>query len=176
MSRTPGFIFYKLDADGQPKIIQETRISKSPSQLSFRSGRDNSVPSIWKDESKTEIGRAHIPEAVFTQHIESTILYFWSITAIFHVRRGVDYHSGTPILLVSHKGLLIKELRWHREPQCELGLEEFVKCIVIARNNVEERYRDSLVVILSDSEDEISHRRGLVYINETDWIALDNRA
>jgi hypothetical protein len=34
----------------------------------------------------------------------------------------VDHRSGTLTLLLSHKGLLIQELKWHHEPQCESGL------------------------------------------------------
>ncbi len=115
-------MFYKLDTNGQPKIIQENRISKTPSLLSSRRIRNRSVSSTWKDESKAEIRRAHIPETVFTLYIEPTILCFWSSTAIFHVKREVDHRSGTLTLLLSHKGLLIQELKWHHEPQCESGL------------------------------------------------------
>ncbi|KAN0120369.1 HET domain containing protein [Hyaloscypha variabilis] len=175
MSRTAGFVFYKIDADGKPKIIQEAGTNKYPSRLSPRSQTNKLVPPIWKDESKTEIRRVHVPKKVFTQHIEPTILCFWSSTAILHVKRKAEPHSGKPSLLLRHRGLLVKELDWAHEPQCEFGLEGFVKFIVIARKSVK-AYGDSLVVILSDSVGGVSYRRGLVYFEETDWIALDNRA
>jgi hypothetical protein len=44
MSRTAGLVFYKIDADGKPKIIQEAGTSKYPSRLSPRSKTNKLVP------------------------------------------------------------------------------------------------------------------------------------
>lgn len=174
-SRTPGFTFYCLDAAGQPQIIpQETRISEPEMRPS--ANRNRSVPSIWKNESKWEITRSDIPETVFTRCIEPTILCFWSSTAVLNVKyRAVDYF-GTLVPQLSHNGSTIAGLCGH-VPECEAGLEEDAKFIVVARDSLEHvRDNDQLAVMLSGSEDGISYRRGLVSINETDWIALDNRA
>lgn len=174
-SRTPGLVFYNLDPDGQPRIMpQESKFSEPKLRPSVK--RNRSVSPTWKDESKWEIIRADIPEMVFMRGMEPTILCFWSSTAVLHVKHGAGDHFGTPVPLLSHNGSPIAGL-WNHVPQCESGLEEFTKFIVIARDSLElQRNNDQLAVILSGSEDGVYYRRGLVSINETEWIALDNRA
>jgi hypothetical protein len=191
----------RLDAETIDLIFYYFSGSKLLSANQTGATQSLSEMGVRKDGDKTIVSLDDIPKRV-DHHLvleadQSNVLFFWSSTAKLHVRLrpGHIQHHGeyTPLgsfgndkLILSHKGQGFSAKSWFHMPSDTSHHGELFDFVVIGKstenrdnrkpcNGEIEKDNTLLAVLLVEWKNGVAYRKGLVHIQLSDWVALDNR-
>jgi len=180
-SRHAGIIFHKIYPEGKTEIIQQNSDFKDKYEGSrfaeFNDGEPEPPRPDWRDESRTAITNADIPNVVFLQNLSAVVLGFWSSTAVVTIQY---LHTGRqwdqPKLI--RNGVEIKAL-WGQIPRHPLELDaEDMRLIIVGRDTLcTLRAKEELIAIVANLETDegLTYRKAIVSIRESDWNELDRK-
>jgi hypothetical protein len=175
-SKNAGLVFYTLQEDGRPQpILQNTKFRP---YKPWYSKTDPQPPDYsWRDENRTDVTAAQVPKEIFSRRIHPTVICFWTSTAILEVHHDAGDHAGSPVPQISRNGLVLDTFWPHKPRASSEKTTEQAKFIVIGRGSLEDvRGKNELSVLMVDEDhDGVLYRRGMAEVNESQWVALDNR-
>jgi hypothetical protein len=170
-----GLKFYKVLSDGRLSHIKQRSVTPRFESYLLSIGR--SLPDYsWRNDQRMTIEPSDLP-ATLSDGISSAIVAFWTSTAVLDVKHDQVEYCGimAPQILAHGEDI---EVEWRQKPQFDTTrLEERCKFAIIGRHYLEgpgDGYQLA-VLMVSDGEDGLVRRRGLLVMNETDWNALENR-
>ncbi|KAL6244432.1 hypothetical protein RBB50_008674 [Rhinocladiella similis] len=186
-SKHAGLIFYRLSSNCEPKMVQQISdfVETYETRQHWHPERGEHEPSnpLWREDCQTVISTSDVPRVVSARNLWAICIGFWSSCVHVTVQylhsgrdRGFEIHRSQP--KVMHNDVELK-LIWGHVPLYPHDLDgEPARLVIIGRHtSCTMRKKEELVAIVAKKETDegVTYREGLVYINESDWNNLSGR-